>query len=64
MLLNFPLTAVVTDKKKYQLVTDFISVQLVLKSLDLYSFLGVVPSLCPGYTSCTLLQNVTEECQY
>lgn len=54
VLLNFPMRAVVTDKKKYQLVTDFISVQLVLKSLYLYSFPNMVTSICPGYTSCTL----------
>lgn len=61
MHLNFPLRAVLADTEQ-KLVTDLASVQLLLKSLYLDSFPGVVVSIC---TSCIAfaLCNVTE-CHY
>lgn len=62
MHLNFPLRVVLADTEQ-KLVTGLASVQLLLKSLYLDSFLDIVVSICTGCIACALC-TVTEECQY
>lgn len=58
MHLNFPLRAVLADTEQ-KLLTGLASVQLLIKSLHLDSFPGVV-SVCTSCVACAL-SNVTEE---